>query len=50
MHWFDSVAPSKPRLVITHGEDDARETLAELIKAKHGITAELPQLNEAIEI
>jgi len=50
MAWFDAVAPSKPRLIITHGEDGARETLAELIKEKHGITAELPVLNEAIEI
>ena len=28
---------------------DARETLAGLIKAKHGITAELPELNQDIE-
>jgi len=50
MQWFDSIAESKPRLIITHGEDDARETLAGLIEEKHGITAELPQLNQAIEI
>ena len=50
MQWFDAVAPSKPRLIITHGEDGARETLAGLIKEKHGITADMPELNEVIEI
>ena len=50
MEWFDAVAPSKPRLIITHGEDKARNTLAGLIKEKHGIEAHLPELNEAIEI
>src|SRR5262245_4120219 len=29
--WFGAVAPSKPRLILTHGEDRARETLAGLI-------------------
>jgi metallo-beta-lactamase family protein len=50
MEWFDSVAPSKPRLVITHGEEIARKTFAGLVKAKHGIKAELPKLNDAIQI
>ena len=50
MEWFDSVAPSKPRLIITHGEDNARNTLAGLIRAKHGIRAQLPKLNQAIQI
>ena len=48
--WFDSVVQSKPRLIITHGEDRARCTLAELIKSKHGIRAELPKLNQTVEI
>ena len=50
MKWFDSIAPSSPRLIITHGEDEARSTLAGLIKAKHGIKAQLPKLNQAIQI
>ena len=49
MEWFDSVAPSKPQLIITHGEDNARSTLAGLIQEKHGIKAQLPELNQAIE-
>lgn len=50
MQWFDSVAPSKPKLIITHGEDKARRTLAGLIRKKHKIKAQLPELNQAIQI
>jgi metallo-beta-lactamase family protein len=48
--WFDAVAPSKPRLVLTHGEDKARRALAELVRERHGITAVLPKLRQEIEI
>ncbi len=40
--WFDVVAPSKPRLVITHGETSAREALAAKILEQYGVRAELP--------
>ena len=40
--WFDVVAPSRPRLVITHGETSAREALAAKMLERHGIRAELP--------
>jgi metallo-beta-lactamase family protein len=50
MEWFDSVAQSRPRLIITHGENSARCKLAELIKSKHGIKAELPELNQTVHI
>ena len=40
--WFDVVAPSNPRLVITHGETAAREALAAKMLERHGIRAELP--------
>ncbi len=50
LEWFGAVAPSKPRLVITHGEDKARKTLADLIRAKHGVRAQLPKLGDAIEL
>jgi len=50
LKWFDSVAPSRPRPIITHGEDNAREVFAGLIRAKHGLNAEMPQLGDVIEI
>jgi len=31
------IAPSKPRVVLTHGEDGPRETLAQLIRERHGL-------------
>ncbi|HYW72253.1 MAG TPA: MBL fold metallo-hydrolase [Pyrinomonadaceae bacterium] len=50
LEWFDAVAPSRPRAIITHGEDRAREVLAGLIKERHAIKPECPQLDEVIEI
>jgi metallo-beta-lactamase family protein len=50
LRWFAAVAPSGPRLILTHGEDKARKTLAKLISDRHGIKAELPKLRQTIEI
>ena len=50
LEWFAAVAPSKPRLIITHGEDRARKALAQSIRKRHGIRAALPELGEVIEI
>jgi metallo-beta-lactamase family protein len=50
LKWFACVAPSKPRLILTHGEDKARKALAKLISAQHGIKAELPKLRQVIDI
>ena len=44
LDWFTSVAPAKPRLIITHGEDSSRDALAKLIRQQHGIRAECPNL------
>jgi metallo-beta-lactamase family protein len=49
MNWFDSLAPSQPRLILTHGEDKARNALARLIADKHKIQSEFPKLGETIE-
>jgi metallo-beta-lactamase family protein len=50
IEWFGSVAPSKPRLVLTHGEDEARDALAALVKSKFGVQAEIPALEDVIEM
>ena len=50
LDWFGAVAPSKPRLIITHGEDRARGVLSGLIQSDHGIKADCPGLGDIIEI
>ncbi len=48
MRWFAEVAPSKPRVALTHGEDRSREPLAKLIGKRHGLDPVLPYLGDAI--
>ena len=50
LEWFGAVAPSKPRLIITHGENRARGKLSSLIQSKHKIKADCPELGDVIEI
>jgi metallo-beta-lactamase family protein len=50
LDWFAAVAPSKPRLIITHGENRARKTLSDLIRSRHGSKPEIPNLGDVIEI
>lgn len=48
--WFGAIAKSKPKLVLSHGEDRGRKPLAKLIKKKFGIEAILPKYSETIKI
>jgi metallo-beta-lactamase family protein len=50
LNWFGVVAPAKPRVVLTHGEDGPRTTLAKLITERHGLKPLLPALGEVIEL
>ena len=50
MRWFDVMAPSKPRVVLTHGEDDQRDALARLIQQGHRLASKLPKMGEVIEL
>jgi metallo-beta-lactamase family protein len=50
MRWFDVIAPSKPRVVLTHGEDEQRAALAKLIQQRHRLTSKLPKMGEVIEL
>ena len=50
MCWFDVIAPSKPRVVLTHGEDDQRAALARLIQQRHRLPSKLPKMGEVIEL
>ena len=49
MQWFDSMASSRPRVILTHGEDKARSTLGRLIADRHQLRAEFPRLGETID-
>ena len=49
LHWFSVIAPSKPRVILTHGEDDQRAALAKMIQQRHRLTSKLPKLGEVIE-
>jgi metallo-beta-lactamase family protein len=50
LDWYSVVAPSKPRTIITHGEDRARETFSNLIQSRFGVKCERPALGDVIEI
>jgi metallo-beta-lactamase family protein len=50
LKWFSYLAPTKPKVILTHGEDDPRETLAACIKKQHKISCMLPEIGENIEI
>ncbi len=48
--WFDVVAASRPRVVLTHGEKRQRKALARLIEERYGLTAKLPFQGNYVEI
>jgi metallo-beta-lactamase family protein len=50
MKWFAAIAASKPGLILTHGENEARNCLSGLIEEQYGIKALLPEMGETIEI
>jgi len=49
LEWFACLAPSRPRVLLTHGEKRGRDTLARLIRERHGLEPELPGLGDTIE-
>lgn len=50
LNWFSAVAPSRPRVIITHGENRARKAFSELIRSQHDLRPECPNLGDVIEI
>lgn len=50
LKWFGTLGPSKPKVVLTHGEARGREPLAELIKKHHGLTPVLPMQGDIIRV
>ena len=50
LKWFGVIAPVKPRVILTHGENGPRTTLAQKITELHGLKPLLPALGEVIEL
>jgi metallo-beta-lactamase family protein len=48
--WLGDVAPRHPRVVLTHGDDDARSALRARIGARYGIVAECPAAGEVVSL
>ncbi|MCB9914905.1 MAG: MBL fold metallo-hydrolase [Planctomycetes bacterium] len=50
LRWLGIVAPSQPRLVLTHGEEDERLALAKQAQDRFGLAAERPELGDVLEL
>jgi metallo-beta-lactamase family protein len=50
LNWFSAIAPSKPRVVLTHGEDGPREKLARQIQKRFRLKCTLPKMGDVIEV
>lgn len=50
LNWVSAVAPSKPRMIVAHGEDRQRAAFAKLIQEKHGLKSVLPKQGDVIEV
>lgn len=48
LKWFSYLAPTKPKVVLVHGEERARGVLASLIEEKFGIKPLLPEIGDSI--
>jgi metallo-beta-lactamase family protein len=49
LNWIGTLAPSKPRVILTHGEDGPRKALAAKIQQHFGLKSEMPDYLETIE-
>lgn len=50
LQWFGHLAPSKPQVVLTHGEAKGREPLAELIRKRNGLNPVLPFQGDIVRV
>jgi len=48
--WFSAIAPCKPRVVLTHGEDEPRAALAQKIQQRFRLACELPEMGGVVEL
>jgi metallo-beta-lactamase family protein len=50
LKWISAEVPFKPRILLTHGEDKARNGLSSAIREKFGLVSELAMLGEVVEL
>ena len=50
LNWLAAMAPCRPRVFLTHGEDRAREPLAACVEQRFRIKPELPGYRDSIEL
>jgi metallo-beta-lactamase family protein len=50
LKWFDPLGRTKPKLLLTHGENPQREALSAQIEKRYNLKPGLPQLNEVFEL
>lgn len=48
--WVKCLAPSKPRVCLTHGEERGRQPLGKLLQGKLGLQVSYPRFEETIEV
>jgi metallo-beta-lactamase family protein len=48
LNWLGSMAASKPRVILTHGEDAQRSAMRKEIQARFGLKSETPAYLETI--
>jgi metallo-beta-lactamase family protein len=49
LNWFGSLAASRPRVILTHGEDEQRKALRDCIQRQFGLRSEMPGYRDVIE-
>jgi len=50
LSWFSAIAPGKPRVILTHGEDEPRGALAKKIQQQFRLPSKLPKMGDVIEL
>ena len=50
LDWFGAIAPSRPRVVITHGEDKQRQGLAKQVQSRFKLKSVMPKMGDVIEL
>jgi metallo-beta-lactamase family protein len=50
IRWLGSLAPSKPRVFLTHGEARGRDPLRQIIQDRYKLSVDCPDMFETIEI
>jgi metallo-beta-lactamase family protein len=50
LHWFGSLASSRPRVILTHGEERGRQPLGKIIEERYKLPVLYPGMRDVIEI